>query len=45
LEPSGPDKTLTKRLSDAGRHLDIIVLDHLIVSDRGYFSFADEGIL
>ncbi len=45
LRPSASDKTITRQLSDAGRILSIQVLDHLIVSDNGYFSFADEGML
>ena len=45
LVPSEADKQLTKKLLKAGKTLDIKVLDHLIVSDAGYFSFADEGIL
>ncbi len=45
LRPSSSDKAITRQLSDAGRILSIPVLDHLIVSDNGYFSFADEGML
>lgn len=45
LTPSQADKDLTRKLKDAGRLLDIPVLDHLIFTDRGYLSFADEGIL
>ncbi len=45
LKPSKADIDLTKRLSDAGTVMDIPVLDHLIVSDEGYYSFADEGRL
>ncbi|MVM41393.1 DNA repair protein RadC [Spirosoma sp. HMF3257] len=45
LMPSQADKDLTKKLRDAGRLLDIPVLDHLIFTDKSYFSFADEGIL
>ena len=45
LTPSQADKDLTKKLKDAGRLLDIPVLDHLIFTDKAYFSFADEGIL
>ncbi|MFY7908715.1 MAG: RadC family protein [Emticicia sp.] len=44
LTPSQADKDLTKKVKEAGRTLDIPVLDHLIFSDNGYFSFADEGI-
>ena len=45
LSPSRQDMELTKRISDAGRSLEIAVLDHLIIVDRGYFSFADESML
>lgn len=44
LTPSQADKDLTKKVKEAGRMLDIPVLDHLIFSDNAYFSFADEGI-
>lgn len=44
LTPSQTDKDLTKKVKEAGRTLDIPVLDHLIFSDNAYFSFADEGI-
>jgi DNA repair protein RadC len=45
LIPSEQDKRLTERLVKIGRDMDLPVLDHVIFSDRGYFSFADEGIL
>ncbi|RIW17062.1 JAB domain-containing protein [Algoriphagus lacus] len=45
LTPSEQDKRLTERLVKIGRELDLPVLDHVIFGDRGYFSFADEGIL
>lgn len=45
LKPSQPDINLTKKLKRAGESLDIKVLDHLIVTQKSYFSFADEGIL
>jgi DNA repair protein RadC len=44
LRPSEADKDLTKRLREAGKFLEIPVLDHLIFTDNGYFSFADEGV-
>ena len=44
LIPSDADKQLTKKLKTAGDSLDIKVLDHLIVTERNYFSFVDEGI-
>ncbi|GAB3955321.1 DNA repair protein RadC [Spirosoma harenae] len=45
LIPSQADKDLTRKLKDAGRILDIPILDHLIFTDKAYYSFADEGIL
>lgn len=45
LQPSEADKQLTKKLKSAGEGLDIKVLDHLIVTEKAYFSFADEGLL
>lgn len=43
--PSIQDKDLTKRLVWAGRLLEIRVLDHLIVGQKGFFSFADSGLI
>ncbi len=45
LRPSEADIGLTKKLTQAAESLDILVLDHLIVSESGYYSFADEGLL
>ena len=45
LKPSQLDISLTKRLSEAGRLLDIQIFDHLIIGDKGYYSFGDEGVL
>ncbi len=45
LKPSKADEELTYKIREAARYFDIKVLDHLIVSDDGYYSFADEGIL
>jgi DNA repair protein RadC len=45
LKPSEADKTLTNKLRDAGKLLEIQVLDHIILSTEGFFSFADEGIM
>ena len=45
LQPSQTDIDLTRRLRKAGELLDLPLLDHLIVSERGYYSFADEGML
>jgi DNA repair protein RadC len=44
LSPSQADVELTRKLRKAGEVLDLPLLDHLIVSERGYFSFADEGL-
>jgi len=43
--PSDDDINLTRRLVEAGELMDIKVLDHLIIGDNRYYSFADEGIL
>ena len=45
LRPSQPDIEITNKVKEGGKLIDINVLDHLIVSERGYFSFADEGML
>lgn len=45
LRPSEPDKVLTKKLKTASESLDIKVIDHLIVTQKAYFSFADERLL
>ncbi|WP_457618462.1 RadC family protein [Lutibacter sp.] len=45
LEASSADKSITKKIKQAGETLDIKVLDHLIITENAYFSFADENIL
>lgn len=45
LTPSHADRMVTQRMVEAGRILDIPVLDHLIVSSEGYYSFSDEGLI
>ena len=45
LIPSAQDKNVTRKFKTAAANLDIRILDHLIVSEKGYFSFADENIL
>ncbi|TVR74297.1 MAG: DNA repair protein RadC [Marinilabiliales bacterium] len=45
LKPSRADMEITRKMNDAARLMDIKVLDHLIIADGSYFSFADEGIL
>jgi len=44
LKPSHNDIHLTKKLAEAGTLLEIKILDHLIISDSGFYSFADEGL-
>jgi DNA repair protein RadC len=44
LKPSQNDINLTKRIGDAGKIMGINILDHLIISDEGFYSFADEGL-
>lgn len=45
LKPSQEDLRITKQIADAGKILNIQLLDHLIISQNAYFSFADENIL
>ena len=45
LKPSKADEELTLKIKEASRYFDIKVLDHIIVSDEGWFSFADEGLI
>ncbi|MHA8099572.1 RadC family protein [Aquirufa aurantiipilula] len=45
LKPSKADRELTQRIVEAGKMLDIQILDHVIITAQGYFSFADEGCL
>ncbi len=45
LKPSKADEQLTQKIKEAARLLDMTVLDHVIVSEEGYYSFADEGLL
>ena len=45
LDPSEADKDITKKISEAGRQMDIPVLDHLIIGNDSYFSFADKGMM
>lgn len=44
LQASEADIQITKKIKTAGQQLDIPVLDHIIVTETGYYSFADEGI-
>ena len=45
LRPSRADEELTYKIKEAAKYFDIKIMDHIIVSEEGYFSFADEGIL
>jgi len=45
LKPSQSDLILTRRLVEAGKLLDLLILDHIILTKRGYFSFGDEGLM
>ena len=45
LKPSKADEELTQKIKAGGKLLDITILDHLIITSEGYFSFADEGLL
>ena len=45
LQPSIADKVLTRKIIEAAKLFDIRILDHIIVSEYGYFSFADEGLI
>lgn len=45
LQPSQSDKDITQKIKEAGKVMDVSVLDHLIITEKAYFSFADEGIL
>jgi len=45
IQPSEADQKITKKIRDAGFMLDVAVLDHLIIGDDSYYSFADEGTL
>lgn len=44
-QPSSADIQLTKNMVEAGKVLEINVLDHIIVTQNGFFSFADEGLI
>ena len=45
IKPSDADIKLTQKIKNAGEMLDLPVIDHIILSDEGYYSFADEGNL
>ena len=43
IKPSEADINVTKKIKKAAQFMDIKVLDHLIITDQSYFSFADQG--
>jgi DNA repair protein RadC len=45
LRPSRADEELTKKIKEAASYFDITIIDHIIVSEDGFYSFADDGIL
>lgn len=45
LKPSDADIQLTKKMKEIGNLVDVPVLDHLIITDKSYFSFGDEGLI
>lgn len=45
LRPSEDDRRITKQVVEAGKIMNIILIDHLILNQTSYFSFADEGLL
>jgi DNA repair protein RadC len=45
LQPSQADRELTRKLKDGGTLLEIQVLDHIVLTTEGYYSFADEGLI
>lgn len=45
LKPSEEDIRITKKLKEAGKLVDIAIIDHIIIAGNNFFSFADEGLL
>lgn len=45
IQPSDADKKITEKIKTAANLMEINLLDHIIVADKSYFSFADEGII
>lgn len=45
LDPSDADKKITRQLMEAGKFLEIPIIDHIILTEGGYLSMADEGFL
>jgi len=44
LMPSEADKEVTRKLKGIGQQMDVLVLDHVIITESGFYSFNDEGI-
>lgn len=45
VKPSSQDVNITKKLVEAGKMLDLFILDHLIITNKKYYSFGDEGLI
>jgi DNA repair protein RadC len=45
INPSEADIQLTRKMVECGKFLDLPVLDHLILTSEGFYSFADEGLI
>jgi DNA repair protein RadC len=45
LKPSEADLKITKSIREAGKFMEILLVDHIILTDEGFYSFADEGII
>ena len=45
LNPSEADNRITKKIQESGKLMDIQLLDHIIVGDNSYFSYADNGLI
>lgn len=45
IQPSESDIRITNKIVEAGKLLEVSVLDHIIISDNGFYSFSDEGVL
>jgi len=44
-KPSGQDNQITQKIKEAGKVLDVLLVDHLILSGNGYYSYSDSGAL
>jgi DNA repair protein RadC len=45
LKPSNADEVMTQKIKQAAAFMEIVILDHIILSIEGFFSFAEEGLL